>query len=128
MIRLLKKLILLFVLIIALNQQSFSQITDDTNFSIYYASPRKYTIADVQISGIKYLDKTVLVQLSGLLPGQEIEIPGEAITNPINKMWQQGLFSDVRITATKVVDNQIWLDIYLQERPRRADLIFYGVN
>ncbi|MDD4757234.1 MAG: POTRA domain-containing protein, partial [Prolixibacteraceae bacterium] len=128
MIRLLKKLILLFVLIIALNQQSFSQITDDTNFSIYYASPRKYTIADVQISGIKYLDKTVLVQLSGLLPGQEIEIPGEAITNAINKMWQQGLFSDVRITATKVVDNQIWLDIYLQERPRLSDINFYGVN
>ncbi|NLB25813.1 MAG: hypothetical protein GX820_03875, partial [Bacteroidales bacterium] len=63
-----------------MNQNSFSQIEDDSGFSVYYSSPKKYTIADVQISGIKYLDKTALTQLSGLLPGQEINIPGEAIT------------------------------------------------
>ncbi len=128
MIRLFKFLILFFILIFSLNQNSFSQIEDDSGFSVYYSSPKKYTIADVQISGIKYLDKTALTQLSGLLPGQEINIPGEAITNAINKMWQQGLFSDVKVTVTKATDNQVWLDIYLQERPRLSDINFYGVN
>jgi outer membrane protein insertion porin family len=108
--------------------RALSQENDSTNFSIYYSSPAKYTIADVQISGIKYLDKSVLIQLSGLQVGAEIEVPGEAVTNAIKKLWGQGLFSDVKVTATKVVRDQIWFDIYLQERPRLADVNFMGVS
>ncbi|RIH66856.1 outer membrane protein assembly factor BamA [Mariniphaga sediminis] len=104
------------------------QITEDTNFSIYYSSPRKYTIADIQVTGIRYLDKTVLVQLSGLSVGQVIEVPGEGITNAIKKLWEQGLFSDVKVTASKVDGNNIWLEIYLQERPRLSDVNFYGIS
>ena len=105
-----------------------AQESDSTNFSIYYSSAKEYRIADIQVSGIRYLDKTVLIQLSGLTVGQEIMVPGDKITLAIKKLWQQGLFSDVKITATKVIRDQIWLDIYLQERPRLADVNFYGVS
>jgi len=104
------------------------QITDEEYFSIYYSSPKKYTIADIQISGIRYLDQTVLIQLSGLSVGQIIEVPGETITRAIKNLWQQGLFSDVKITAQKVVGDDIWLDIYLQERPRLSSVNFFGAN
>jgi len=106
----------------------FAQEVDSTNFSIYYSSAKEYTIADIQVSGIRYLDKNVLVQLSGLTVGKEIMVPGDDITQAIKKLWQQGLFSDVKITATKVVQDRIWLDIYLQERPRLSDFNFYGVS
>ncbi len=106
----------------------YAQIADSTNFSIYYSSPRTYTIADVQISGVRYYDKTVLIQLSGLIAGEEIEVPGPKITTAIKKLWQQGLFSDVQITATKIIDDKIWLDIYLQEQPRLSDVNFFGVS
>ena len=128
MIRMRKQIIFLLFFLVIITPRAFSQIDDGSNFSIYYSSPRTYTIADIQISGIEYLDKTVLIQLSGLAVGQEIEVPGEAITNAIKKLWQQGLFSDVKITALKVVDDEIWLDIYLQERPRLSDVNFYGVS
>jgi outer membrane protein insertion porin family len=128
MTRMRKQIIFLLFFIVVFAPGAFSQIDEGTNFSIYYSSPRTYTIADIQISGIEYLDKTVLVQLSGLAVGQEIEVPGEAITNAIKKLWQQGLFSDVKITAQKVVNDEIWLDIYLQERPRLSDVNFYGVS
>ncbi|WP_245792712.1 outer membrane protein assembly factor BamA [Tangfeifania diversioriginum] len=128
MIRMRKQIIFLLFFLVIITPRAFSQIDDGSNFSIYYSSPRTYTIADIQISGIEYLDKTVLIQLSGLAVGQEIEVPGEAITNAIKKLWQQGLFSDVKITAQKVVDDEIWLDIYLQERPRLSDVNFYGVS
>ncbi|HYQ58746.1 MAG TPA: outer membrane protein assembly factor BamA [Draconibacterium sp.] len=108
--------------------QLFAQEADSTNFSIYYSSKREYTIADVQVSGIRYLDKNTLIHLSGLKVGDEIMVPGEEITLAIKKLWQQGLFSDVKIQATKVVGNEIWLDIYLQEQPRLADYNFYGVS
>ena len=108
--------------------QAEAQVSDSTNFSIYYSSPREYTIADIEISGIRYLDESVLVQLSGLTVGEEIEIPGEAITTAIKKLWEQGLFSDVEVTATKIVDDKIWLNIFLQERPRLSDVNFFGVS
>lgn len=68
------------------------QVADSSFFSVYYSSPKKLTIADIQISGIRYLDRDVLVQLSGLKVGQEVDIPGEQITTAIKKLWQQGLF------------------------------------
>jgi outer membrane protein insertion porin family len=128
MIRMRKQIIFLLFFLVVLAPGAFAQIDEGSNFSIYYSSPRTYTIADIQISGIEYLDKTVLIQLSGLAVGQEIEVPGEAITNAIKKLWQQGLFSDVKITAQKVVGDEIWLDIYLQERPRLSDVNFFGVS
>ena len=123
-----KPVVLVLLLILFVLPNAYAQVADSTNFSIYYSSPKKYTIADIKISGIRYLDKTVLVQLSGLSVGDEVEIPGEKITTAIKKLWQQQLFSDVQISATKVIDNQVWIDIYLQERPRLADVNFYGVT
>ncbi len=123
-----RKLLFLIFLCTGFVNYSVAQIPDDSNFSLYYASPGKYTIADIEVSGIRYLDKTVLIQLSGLRVGQTIQVPGDEITNAIKKLWQQGLFSDVRITASKVVGDDIWLDIYLQERPRLSDVNFFGVS
>lgn len=123
-----KSIIFLLFFIVVIVPGAFSQVADSTNFSIYYSSPKKYVIADVQISGIKYLDKSVLIQLSGLKVGDEIVVPSETVTTAIKKLWKQGLFSDVKISATKVVRDKIWFDIYLQERPRLADVNFFGVS
>ncbi|VAW23923.1 Outer membrane protein assembly factor YaeT [hydrothermal vent metagenome] len=106
----------------------YAQETDSTNFSIYYDSPKTYEISEIKISGIRYLDREVLVQLSGLVVGQEISVPGEEITAAIKKLWKQGLFSDVKITASKIVGDKIWLDIFLQERPRLSGVNYFGVS
>ncbi len=123
-----KRYILLFFIFLLWAPAVFSQDADSTNFSIYYSSPTKYTIAGVEVTGIRYLDKSVLIQLSGLRVGNEITVPGEDVTNAIKKLWQQGLFSDVKITATKIVKGNIWFEIYLQERPRLAEVNFMGVS
>ncbi len=123
-----KRNILLFFIILLWSPALFSQEADSTNFSIYYSSPTKYTIAGVEVTGIRYLDKSVLIQLSGLKVGTDIIVPGEGVTNAIKKLWQQGLFSDVKITATKIVNGNIWFEIYLQERPRLAEVNFMGVS
>ena len=43
-------------------------------------------------------------------------------------MWDQKLFSDVQITATKFVEDKVFLDIYLQEQPRLSSFSFSGVS
>ena len=123
-----KKLII-FSLVLFGSLNLFSQVVaDSTNFSIRYDGAKKYTLAGIEVSGIRFLDTEVLKNLSGFVVGDEITIPGERITSALKKYWHQGLFSDVRISATKIVGNKIWIDIYLQERPRLSQKFYKGVS
>lgn len=83
-----------------------------------YTEPKEYELGGVTISGVQYLDQNVLLYISGLEIGQKISIPGEEITNAIKKLWEQGLFSDIKITLSRVVQGKVFIDIYLEERPR----------
>jgi outer membrane protein insertion porin family len=89
-----------------------------------YSNPREFEVGGITISGVKFLDHGVLIALSGLQVGQTIEVPGERISKAINNLWNQGLFSDVKISATKIIADKIFLDIYLQERPRLSAFYF----
>jgi outer membrane protein insertion porin family len=94
----------------------------------YSRTPREYQIGGVTVSGAKYLTYNVLLQFSGLDIGKRITIPGDDIPAAIQKLWDQQFFSDVRITATKIEGDLIFLDIYLQEMPRLVRFSFSGVN
>ena len=120
----------LFIVLLLISVKVFSQEaeSDSTNFSIYYSSPKEYVISGLDVQGIRYLDTQVLLQISGLAIGDKITVPGDAVTNAIKKLWNHGLFSDVKITADKIVGDNIWLRINLQERPRLADVNFSGVS
>ncbi|MCU0459555.1 MAG: outer membrane protein assembly factor BamA [Bacteroidales bacterium] len=100
--------------------------TDDKYVNYLY--PDEYTIAGITISGVKFLEPNALIGISGLRIGQKVEIPGEVITAAVRKLWDQGLFSDVKITITGKEGENVWLDIYLQERPRLSSLRFEGIR
>jgi outer membrane protein insertion porin family len=95
---------------------------------IDYNTPEDYIIGGVSVSGVRFLDTNALVSISGLRKGQEVGIPGDAITNAVKKLWQQGLFSDVRISIVKTVFDTVYLDIALQERPRISSIRFNGLK
>ena len=93
-----------------------------------YSAPKQYEVGGITVSGTRYLDKKVLVLLSGLSVGETIQVPGEAITEAIHKLWDQGLFSDIGISATKIVDGKIFLELKLEERPRLSKYALKGVK
>ena len=95
---------------------------------IDYSKPAKYEIADVTVSGINFIDPIVVLNISNLQPGRIITVPGDDVTKALEKLWGQGLFSDVNITSTKIEGNKIYLDIYLQEPPRLAKLNLIGLK
>ncbi len=118
-----------FLLVLMLQPAAAQE--DSLNFNIPvmdYSYPREYEVAKISISGIKYLDKGILVQLTGIKAGEKILIPGERITRSIEKLWKQGLFSDIKITYTKIEGNRIYLNYYLRERPRLSRFTFDGIN
>lgn len=111
---------------------SFSTFAQDdlktTLKTIDYAQPKEYEIGGVTISGVEYLDQNVLLYLTGLEIGQVIPIPGDEITQAVKKLWDQGLFSDVKISLVKVINERAFIDIYLEERPRLARFSFSGIK
>jgi outer membrane protein insertion porin family len=95
---------------------------------IDYSRPRNYTISEVTISGIEHLESYAVMNIAGLEVGQSITVPGDDITQAVQKLWDHGLFSDVRITATRIEGTQIDLDIWLQEPPRLSVLNITGLK
>jgi len=96
--------------------------------TIDYGTPKEYTIGGVTISGTNYLDKAVLVSISGLRPGQKVNIPGEDISIAIKNLWDQKLFTKVSIVISRVVGNEVFLDIQVEERPRLGRFNFKGIR
>ncbi len=93
-----------------------------------YSRAEDYVIGGVTISGVRFLDPNALVGISGLRIGQEVSVPGDAITNAVKKLWQQGLFSDVRINIVRTAADTVFLDITLQERPRISSVKYNGMK
>jgi outer membrane protein insertion porin family len=107
---------------------SFSAIAQEKQEIIDFMSPDDYIIGGLTVSGIRFLDKNALIGISGLRVGQEVTIPGEAVTTAVQKLWMQGLFSDVRISITNTVSDTVYLDIALQERPRISSVKYNGLR
>jgi outer membrane protein insertion porin family len=123
-IRRIKKTIIAIILTLT----SFSMYAQEKQEIIDFMNPGDYIIGGLAIKGIKFLDINALIGLSGLRKGQEITLPGEAVTTAVQRLWQQGLFSDVRISVSKIVSDSVFLDIYLQERPRISAFKYNGVK
>ena len=120
---------LTFIFTLFLSFSALAQETDTIyNPVTHYSSPKSYELGGVTVTGVKHLENNVLVQISGLRVGATIEVPGEKVTNAINKLYKQGLFSDIQITATKEIGNKIYLNIQLQERPRLSLVNYNGTS
>lgn len=122
-----KKIIVAVVLTLSF-AMSFAQSATDSDIKIDYSRPKTYEIGGISVSGVKYLNETTLINLSGLQVGQKIEVPGDAISKSLNKLWKHGLFGDVQIYVTKIVDDKIYLNFYLKERPRLSRVEFTGIS
>src|ERR1700709_2180982 len=96
--------------------------------SLSYLNPRDFIIGGITVSGTKYLDKDVLVQISKISKGDKINLPGEQNAAVIKRMYDQGLFDDVQLNITKINLDTIYLEIAVVERPRLSRLHITGIR
>lgn len=94
----------------------------------YSLSPKQYKIAGIKVTGIKDYDDFVLIGFSGLSVGDVITVPGDEITSAVKRFWKHGLFSDVKILATKIEGDEIWLEVQLKQRPRISAVNYNGIK
>ncbi|MDR1601978.1 MAG: outer membrane protein assembly factor BamA [Tannerella sp.] len=96
----------------------------------YSLSPKRYIIDSIWVTGVKNYEDYVLIGFSGLAVGDEFTFPmGDEVTEAVKRFWRQGLFSDVKIRAARIFDNnKIWIEIQLRQRPRISEIRYNGVK
>lgn len=124
-----KKVLHLFaILLFSVSLPAQIQLGGNQEFD--FANPKEYTIAGVEFKTKtgSTLDNTILKMLTGLNEGDKIQIPGEQISKAIQALWKQSLFSGVEIVAARIEDQNIWLQVNLEEKPRLSRFRIVGVK
>lgn len=103
-----------------------STLAQEKPFS--YELPKRYCVKQITVSGVNFLNPDVLVSMTAISIGDTIQVPGEAITKAVKKLWGQGLFSNVDIKASRIDGDDIYLEISLTEQPRLTTVNFTGIR
>jgi len=128
----------LFVILLACSFSSYAQLGGASKMGAGglssfkgadYTRPKEYELAGITVSGAQYLDQDLLIAVTGLIVGQKMHLPNdENISKAIKALWKQELFSNVDITMTKIIDDKVFINIAVEERPRLSKFNFKNVK
>ncbi|HEX7845920.1 MAG TPA: POTRA domain-containing protein [Chitinophagaceae bacterium] len=134
--RFLFRIIVLFVTAVISVSHANAQVPDttkptsvDPNILAWNTSkiPREYTIASINITGVRLLDTAIVLSISSLQVGDKFMHPGSDIfAKAINNLWRQRLFSNVQVFVTKIEEDRVSIEINVQERPKLGNFNFIG--
>ena len=100
--------------------------------TIIYGQVHDYAIGGITVEvtneGVQKYEDYILISISGLTVGEHITVPGDDITDAVKRYWKHGLFSDVRIEASEIRDDSIFLNIRLSIRPKVSEVNINGVK
>jgi outer membrane protein insertion porin family len=93
-----------------------------------YNRPQNFIVGGITVSGIKYAQENQVIGQTGLSVGDTIQIPSDELSSIIKRLYAQRLFSDVAMYIDSVKRDTVYLNLYLQERPRIIRWDFEGVR
>lgn len=89
---------------------------------------KKYTLGSIQVSGSTTYNETTVIAFTGLKKGEEIYLPGERLSQVINKLWNLGLFSDVNFYIADIKGNTVDLELEINEVPKLNEVKIRGIK
>ncbi len=123
---------LLFGLLTFLNETTQAQVLPPSGGGILTnpldATPRTFTISQVDVTGAETRSETMIKSTAGLQEGDQITIPGPDLGDSIKRLHRTGLFSDVQIYQVSRSGSQVHLEIVVQEQPRLDRYEITGVS
>ena len=112
----------LFVILFFVNSKfSYSQEND-------FVKGNFYILEQIKVTGLKTFNEQTVVTYTGLSQGQNIRIPGEEISQVINKLWKLELFSDINFYITDVNGDKASIEINIVELPSLSDYKITGLK
>ncbi|MGB5190482.1 outer membrane protein assembly factor BamA [Robiginitalea sp.] len=112
---------LLFILAFLTTFQGVAQ-------DLSYQNGKKYILGGLEVTGLQSYNEQTVKTYTGLREGQPITVPGDQISQVINKLWSLELFTDVEFYYTGIRNDSIFLELHIQERPTLSNVTFYGVK
>lgn len=103
------------------------QLRPHADDELSYLNPKEYIVGGITVSGTQYLEPDILIQISKLVKGERISVPGDATSNAVKNLWQQGLLDDVQLRGSLKGDT-IFFNIAVTERPRLTRMDFKGMK
>ncbi len=95
---------------------------------IEHLDTHEYEIGGIKVGGNHSSDKQAIIAMSGLRIGDNISIPGNAISNATKALWTLKLFTDVEIYKEKTVGNVVFLEILVVERQQLSSYSISGIK
>ena len=93
-----------------------------------FAKGRTYVVYSIKVTGLKSFNAQTVISYSGLRKGQKISVPGEQVSEIINKLWGLELFSDINFYVIKVDGEKIDLEIEIEELPTLTEVKVNGLK
>ena len=93
-----------------------------------FVKGRTYVVDSIKVTGLKSFNAQTVISYSGLRKGQKISVPGEQVSEIINKLWGLELFSDINFYVTKVDGENIDLEIEIEELPTLTEVKVNGLK
>jgi len=97
---------------------------DNPEILLDFSDPKTYEVGGITYTGVTNFDTRMLL----FKVGDMIEIPGDQIANSIKNVWKSGLYEDIEITLTRVVDYVAFINVHLTERSRLVAFGFRGIK
>ena len=128
-----KTVFLLLAVFFLFSHEGIGQVCsqDDSSFTIdnpLQATPQQYKVLGINVEGLTATRPAFVKSQMGFDKGDTITIPGEDLSTAIERLYQTGLFSDVRIFRKSATAEGINLQVCVQEQPRLQSYEIRGVK
>lgn len=112
-----------FVLLVLLfNMNAYAQ-------DIGIGDAKEYTLGDITVTGITSYNERTVIAFTGLKRGEKLYLPGDRLSQVIQKLWNLGLFSDVNFYLLDVSDDNVaHLELEINEVPKLNEVKIRGVK
>ena len=87
-----------------------------------------YEVAGITVSGAQDLDPNVVIMLTNIRVGDNIQFPDPKISDAICTLWRQQLFENITFSVVNKSGRKVYLDIRLQELPKMSKYFITGVK
>ena len=118
-----------FLAILLLVISSFTTKAQVTTSGDYNLIPGiNYEIAGITVTGAGSLDPNVVIMLTNLRVGDNIQFPDPKLADAIRTLWRQQLFEDITFKVVNKVGKKVYLDIQLVALPKLSKYYMTGLK
>ncbi|MCI2082861.1 MAG: BamA/TamA family outer membrane protein [Bacteroidales bacterium] len=121
------------IIVCLLFSVTFSAIAQEGNQTsgivVDYDHPKTYTVGALRVKGVKYIDESSILSITGIQPGEKLTVPSQDLSQVVKRLWLQKRFSSVGLTIDSLGQGDTaYFSLVLAERERVSAWIYKGVK